>query len=323
MTEKSDLLYNVRDCKADAFAESKRKEVKADEKNVQSTAGAGDSPDSGLRYSAADCFCGRAYRRRRHCAQLRDALGDPQIKVINLTDSFVVQEGAAGTNAGIFELDRAGVLLNGNGHTITVAGQGARAGHLLNVTADRVQINDLIVDGGGLVKHGINVWNAAGVTLGDVVSRNNLGTGLTVSGAEVAVMGRLSTSGNRWGGVNVGSGTGTSVAPKLTFLPGAGYSTQNEINGIYVDAAEAEKTGDYIFGIPSKIVNVNGIRYGFAGPQAELQEDISGTTATAFDGNAVLWNKAGTAAGDGAGPGTDCPAARCGVRTDCTGGGKE
>ena len=76
--------------------------------------------------------------------QLRDALGDPQIKVINLTDSFVVQEGAAGTNAGIFELDRAGVLLNGNGHTITVAGQGARAGHLLNVTADRVQINDLI-----------------------------------------------------------------------------------------------------------------------------------------------------------------------------------
>ena len=179
--------------------------------------------------------------------QLRDALGDPQIKVINLTDSFVVQEGAAGTNAGIFELDRAGVLLNGNGHTITVAGQGARAGHLLNVTADRVQINDLIVDGGGLVKHGINVWNAAGVTLGDVVSRNNLGTGLTVSGAEVAVMGRLSTSGNRWGGVNVGSGTGTSVAPKLTFLPGAGYSTQNEINGIYVDAAEAEKTGHYIF----------------------------------------------------------------------------
>ena len=144
LTEKSDLLYNVRDCKADAFAESKRKEVKTDEKNVQSTAGAGDSPDSGLRYSAADCFCGRAYRRRRHCAQLRDALGDPQIKVTNLTDSFVVQEGAAGTNAGIFELDRAGVLLNGNGHTITVAGQGARAGHLLNITADRVQINDLI-----------------------------------------------------------------------------------------------------------------------------------------------------------------------------------
>ena len=162
------------------------------------------------------------------------------------------------------------ITIDGNNCTINVtAGNENKDAHVINIDADGVVINDLTINGKGLSKHGINVYQASGVELNNVASINNGATGLTVNGSSVTAE-NFSTSGNgaTWGGVNVDPKDKNSAS--FTLKSG----TINEsFFGIKIDNDSNKKAavtieGGYVCGIydtgskENTVVTVNGGSFG-------------------------------------------------------------
>lgn len=101
---------------------------------------------------------------------------------------------AAGFNEGTYNADK---------HLISING-----------VVGLVQLENLTVSNAR--RAGINVWESTSVTLKDITSINNAGTGLIVTNSNV-VADNLNTSGNAWGyGVNVDNGSNPSPGAPLT-----------------------------------------------------------------------------------------------------------
>ena len=210
------------------------------------------------------------------CDELVAALADANVTQVNIiADISVPVDGVSG-NTGAINVTHP-VSIDGGGHTLTATKADSNPnmnGSVLNITSDNVTVTNLKVNGSNLIKHGVNVWgDIEGVTLTGIESRNNCGTGLTVAGAKVTVEG-LTTSGNVWGGVNVGTGTGTG--DPVVYING--YATSDELLGLYVDGAEAAKVESYLPGIASKVVNLNGSNVVVCGDQANTMPDCVVTT---------------------------------------------
>jgi hypothetical protein len=120
------------------------------------------------------------------------------------------------------------LTINGNGHTVSVdtttfvnkdtvdTPYGTTKGAPIFdiVEGSVVTLTDIIFDGKNHAKHGINVYNAS-VTVENVTSKNNYGSGLTAgSGADVIVT-DFNTENNGWYAINVDKGTN-----KFTFVSG-------------------------------------------------------------------------------------------------------
>ncbi len=101
------------------------------------------------------------------------------------------------------------LVIDGQGHTLFAPinnitnDSSNNAGLGIIEAAGNVTVKNLTVDGTGSTKiHGINIFDAANVTLDNVTSKNNTKSGITVNGSTVTVN-NITTSGNTWGGINV------------------------------------------------------------------------------------------------------------------------
>lgn len=115
------------------------------------------------------------------------------------------------------------IIVNGNGHTITVADDvtwstenGSK--HLVLIQGDNannVTLKNITLNSNNKA-HGLQAYCVTDTTLQNVTLTNSVGAGLTVNGATVTATG-LTTSGNAWGGVNVDQGTGVTDTTSFTF----------------------------------------------------------------------------------------------------------
>lgn len=151
-------------------------------------------------------------------------------ETVVLQDNISVDLTGADPKSGKFDIDTANVTIDGNNKTITVIG-GNKTAHVLNIGANGVTVKDLTIVGSTQYsKHGINVYQATGVKLSNVTSKNNYGYGVVVNGSAVTAE-NLNTSGNGWGGVNVDPNGNTTASFNLS---GANTSI-SETNGIKID----------------------------------------------------------------------------------------
>lgn len=117
--------------------------------------------------------------------------------------------------------------------------------HLISIEADNVALKNIVVDGVGATEgtgSGINVYTATGVTLDNVISRNNKAAGLIVNGSTVTAT-NFRTSGNAWYGVNVDKGQGVSKEPVFTIGSGCGFAEP-----IAIKSDDANAPASYVVG---------------------------------------------------------------------------
>ncbi len=176
-------------------------------------------------------------------AELLSALADPNAGLITLGANIAVDYSNI-PNYGVVPITRP-VVIDGASYTLSAGANWPASSSNVNliniasVSSGAVEIKNLAIDGGSVVKHGINAYMSNAVTATNVTSQNNYGTGLMVQSSIVTVN-ALTTNSNGWGGVNIDKGT-TTTAPKL-ILSGSGYTKgANETTGIYID--ENEFTG--------------------------------------------------------------------------------
>lgn len=127
------------------------------------------------------------------------------------------------------------LTINGNGHTISptfTKNSTPNDNSALQVNADNVTINGLIIDGvGGTNLHGINTYKIEDFELNNVTLLNNDYSGLVVNGSKVTVN-DITTSGNGWHSINAANGVGVTDAVVLTMN---NTSSHTEIAQIWVD----------------------------------------------------------------------------------------
>lgn len=159
-------------------------------------------------------------------AELVSALANSANDTINIGSSF--------STTSEIVINRA-VTINGGGFTITptfsfVSNAGDNS-VIEIINTDDVTINSLIIDGtGGTDIHGVNIYNATGVGLHNLTSKNNDKSGIVVNSSTVTVT-NVTTSGNGWHGINVDQRI--SGVPAVLTVNGA--SNQTDTKHIFVD----------------------------------------------------------------------------------------
>ncbi|WP_425883822.1 YDG domain-containing protein [Parabacteroides sp. ASD2025] len=126
------------------------------------------------------------------------------------------------------------------------SGSDGSSKHLVSIQVNKATLKNLVIDGlkspEGGSGSGINVYTSTGVTLDNVISRNNKAAGLIVNGSTVTAT-NFRTSGNDWYGVNVDKGQDVISDPVFTI--GAGCSFDEPI-AILSDVADAP--ANYVVG---------------------------------------------------------------------------
>ncbi len=127
------------------------------------------------------------------------------------------------------------LTIDGNNYTLspTFTKNGNSDNATLMIDSSNVTVNDLKINGSqGKYLHGINIYEATGVDLNNVITENNNHYGIVVDGSTVEVN-NITTNNNGWGGIDVDQGVGVNTPASLTVY---GQSTQNETAAdIYVD----------------------------------------------------------------------------------------
>lgn len=160
-------------------------------------------------------------------------------------------------HATLIDLDKTGLTLNGNGHTITTTyakGANGISNAALQISADGVTVNDLTVEStNSSPAHGINVFEADDVSLNNIVVNNNA-AGVIVNNSVVTIDGITST-GNKWGyaiNVDKGSpvlnimGTNSYTESKFIFADNDAIATVNDIDGQYQKVLGDDGSATYI-----------------------------------------------------------------------------
>ncbi len=121
--------------------------------------------------------------------------------------------------------------------------------HMINVLADNVLLQNLVVDGEGHATaetnsgSAINVYTATGVVLDNVIAKNTIAAGLIVNGSEVTAT-NFHTNGNGWYGVNVDKGSDVTATPKFTIGNNCSFAEPTAIKADSRDAASSWVVGD-------------------------------------------------------------------------------
>lgn len=124
----------------------------------------------------------------------------------------------AGIDQTIFKAATKGVSAVSGQNLITLNGSGANGTTIKNLTIQDAN------------NYGLHVYQTQDVTLDNVALKNNLAGGMYVNGSKVTATG-IQTSGNVWGGIEVGKGTNVTTDPKLTIS----NSTLSEATQIWAD----------------------------------------------------------------------------------------
>lgn len=119
-----------------------------------------------------------------------------------------------------------GVTLDGGGNSIIASEDWDNSvkNHLVGILDSSAEIRNVTITGNDKTRHGINAYgenNGATLTLNNVAITNCGTAGIVVNGATV-IADTITTSGNKWGAINVGDQAGS----KLTLTNGSFDETQ-------------------------------------------------------------------------------------------------
>ena len=153
--------------------------------------------------------------------------------------------------------------------------------NLVRIDASKTSLKNLLVEG-CTSGSGIHVFKATGVTLDNVISRNNLAAGLIVNGSAVTAT-NFRTSGNGWYGVNVDKGQDVTEIPVFTIGTGCSFA---EAIAIKSDAADAPAS--YVVGNGWFKTKQDGASIWVNGAASGLNFAITSVPATVVYGQAKL-----------------------------------
>ncbi len=126
------------------------------------------------------------------------------------------------------------------------SGSDGSSKHLVSIQANGAALKNLVIDGSKSPAEGtgsgINVYTSTGVTLDNVISRNNKAAGLIVNGSTVSAT-NFRTSGNGWYGVNVDKGEGVEGTPVFTIGTGCSFA-----EAVAVLSDDANAPANYVVG---------------------------------------------------------------------------
>ncbi|WP_373227223.1 YDG domain-containing protein [Parabacteroides merdae] len=132
------------------------------------------------------------------------------------------------------------------------SGSDGSSKHLVSIQANDVALKNLVIDGSKSLAEGsgsgINVYISTGVTLDNVISRNNKAAGLIVNGSTVSAT-NFCTSGNEWCGVNVDKGQEVTESPAFIIGSGCCFAEKVAIKSDAVDAPASYVVGNGWFKI--------------------------------------------------------------------------
>ena len=156
--------------------------------------------------------------------ELAAALASKDVKEITLTDDVTVNSG--------LEVGNEGVVIDGQGKTITVDGATRGADKQFVISADDVTLKNVTVVSNS--DYAIHVYTATGVTLENVTANGGKGS-ILVNGAEVTLDDVTVINGN-WGGIEVSMGKDVNTTPSLT-VNGLTHTVKEGTPVIWVDKA--------------------------------------------------------------------------------------
>lgn len=127
------------------------------------------------------------------------------------------------------------------------SGSDGSSKHLVSIQANDVALKNLVIDGSKSLAEGsgsgINVYISTGVTLDNIISRNNKAAGLIVNGSTVSAT-NFCTSGNEWYGVNVDKGQEVTESPAFIIGSGCCFAEKVAIKSDAVDAPASYVVGN-------------------------------------------------------------------------------
>ena len=154
---------------------------------------------------------------------------------IKLDADIEVSDDTVQNNFGIIKIEKA-LTIDGQGHKITVAQttEASKKASVFNIeTKDgAVTVKNLTLIG-ETAKHGFNIYDAADVTLDNVIIQN-CGGYAVVSNASTLTVKDITTTDNVWGGINIDNRVAATKSSKFTMVNG----TLNENTSLCVENAE-------------------------------------------------------------------------------------
>ena len=154
---------------------------------------------------------------------------------IKLDADIEVSDDTVQNNFGIIKIEKA-LTIDGQGHKITVAQttEASKKASVFNIeTKDgAVTVKNLTLIG-ETAKHGFNIYDAADVTLDNVIIQN-CGGYAVVSNASTLTVKDITTTDNAWGGINIDNRVAATKSSKFTMVNG----TLNENTSLCVENAE-------------------------------------------------------------------------------------
>lgn len=181
------------------------------------------------------------------------------------------------------------ITIDGKNHTITATGSvkpetdADTKRHIMLVASGAdVTIKNLVLDGAGYAKHGIQIFTApAGrstqtkAVLDHLTSKNNMGYGVVVNASALEAT-ELVTEGNGWGGVNVDAKSSTASFSMISGTIGEGES-------IIMESAESGETSATISGGTFQKVGVHETNAAGTGNITISGGDFASVTAAEGD----------------------------------------
>ena len=164
---------------------------------------------------------------------------------IKLTADIEVDASSTDNNRTVYEIKAKNVTIDGGDHTITVTNPQKGTGYTgpilfgFNGSGASGTIKNLTIEVANKgVKHAIQAYNGAELTVENVKVRGCLGYALVVNGSKVTVKGNrgLDTKDNGSGGINVDLGSGVETPATLTIK----NAKIAEENSVYVEHSHSE-----------------------------------------------------------------------------------
>ena len=144
-----------------------------------------------------------------------------------------------GTVVGIDRTIMQGYIFDGGGFTLSGTTPRGALNQLLMIYADDVTVKNVTI--ANSPRSGIGLFNSRGVILDGVTTINNAAAGIVINGGEIAELRDFTSSGNGWGGINLGRGSDPGLGiPTIIAL--AGTIDIQDANPIWADFAGASAT---------------------------------------------------------------------------------
>ena len=164
---------------------------------------------------------------------------------IVLLDDAILDGSKTSNNQGVLDITGKNIIIDGGGHTLTIAEGSNKNAHAVNIQANsNVTIKNITIDGANITKNGINVYQSTAIIGENVTVKNNRQHGVVVNGSDVTVDG-LTTEGNGQGGINVDNKAGDAKLIVEDAEINETFSIKYEKTGASGDVVSEIKAGSF------------------------------------------------------------------------------